>query len=123
MNTPEWLISATNAPEVETSERCFIRELLNDTASPDASLAHTRVTSGVTTQLHSLDAVTEVYVILSGTGVMEVNGEKQSVSAGDQVVIPADMPQRIHNTGTSDLCFYCVCTPRFTPGCYLNLEA
>lgn len=122
MQIPSWLIKARAASEVETSERCFIRELMNDEASPASSLAHTRVSPGVVTQLHSLTDVTEVYVMLSGSGVVEVNGESQPVSPGDQIVIPAGAPQRIRNSGSGDLCFYCVCTPRFQPECYVNLE-
>lgn len=122
MHSPDWLISASDAIEFETSERCFIRELLNNPASPATSLAHTRVTKDVTTQLHSLTGVTEVYIILSGAGLVEVNGEQHPLGVGDQVVIPAGTPQRIRNTGPEDLCFYCVCTPRFTPACYVNLE-
>jgi mannose-6-phosphate isomerase-like protein (cupin superfamily) len=44
------------------------------------------------------------------------------VHPGDVVVIPAGTQQQITNEGTSDLVFYCVCSPRFTPGSYTSLE-
>jgi mannose-6-phosphate isomerase-like protein (cupin superfamily) len=62
-------------------------------------------------------------LIIAGSGLAQV-GEAiaQSVGPGDVVVIPSDVPQRIRNTGTSDLVFYCICSPRFTPQCYESLE-
>lgn len=54
---------------------------------------------------------------------MEVEGaEPADVVAGDVVCIPEDTPQRITNTGTMDLIFFAVCTPRFRPENYIGLE-
>ena len=36
--------------------------------------------------------------------------------------MPANVSQKITNTGDSDLIFPCICTPRFEPSCYLDLE-
>jgi hypothetical protein len=33
-----------------------------------------------------------------------------------------EVRQRIANTGTDDLVFYCICSPRFTQECYESLE-
>ena len=108
--------------ELWTSERCFIREQLNDPAVSDVSLARTRVEPGMTTELHQL-AVKEWYVISHGVGLMEVGGEPPfEIGPGDVVVIPENTSQRISNTGDEDLVFQCVCVPRFTPECYESLE-
>ncbi len=107
---------------VLTAERCFIRERLNDRSVADVSVAETRVEPGITTQLHRL-TVREWYLISSGEGLMEVGDEAPfAVSAGDVVVIPANAPQRITNTGRDSLVFDCVCLPRFTVECYESLE-
>ncbi|MEX0975488.1 MAG: cupin domain-containing protein [Woeseia sp.] len=107
--------------EILTSERCFIRELVNDPALPDASLAECRVEPGVTTELHRL-SVAEWYVIREGRGRMEVAGEAPfTVAPGDVVAIPASASQRIRNTGDGDLVFHCLCVPRFTPDSYASL--
>jgi mannose-6-phosphate isomerase-like protein (cupin superfamily) len=53
---------------------------------------------------------------------MEVDGEIFELGAGDQALVPADASQRITATGTQDLRFYCLCTPRFLPVAYANLE-
>ncbi len=109
-------------PEFWTSERCFITELLNDPSYPELSIARCRVEPGVTTQNHSL-SVHEVYVIEEGDGLMMLGDEAPfPVGPGDTVTIPAGTPQRIRNTSSSDLIFACVCTPRFTTGCYAPLE-
>lgn len=108
--------------EVWSGERCFITELLNSTDRPEVSLARTRVEPGVTTQLHQL-SVHEWYLIESGEGLMRVGDEPPvPVVAGDTVTIPKYVAQQITNTGTEDLCFLCVCTPRFSPECYTSLE-
>ena len=108
--------------EVWWSERCFITELMNDPAYPQVSLCRCRVEPGVTTQLHTL-TVHEWCVIDTGEGLFELDGaDPFQVNPGETVSIPPGTPQRITNTGQSDLIFQCVCTPRFTPDCYESLE-
>jgi len=46
----------------------------------------------------------------------------ENVGPGDVVDVPAGTSQRITNVGDEDLLFLCVCTPRFWPGCYEDLE-
>jgi mannose-6-phosphate isomerase-like protein (cupin superfamily) len=69
-----------------------------------------------------LDGVCERYIVRRGQGILEVDGERQLLTPGDQAVIPAGAAQRIENTGDGDLEFYCLCTPRFFPESYVNLE-
>ncbi|HEV2502838.1 MAG TPA: cupin domain-containing protein [Mesorhizobium sp.] len=116
------IVVANNKGEFWTDERCYITELHNTEASPEASLAVARVEVGVTTQLHSLTGVIERYIVRQGEGILEVDGVKRKLMVGDQAVIPAQAPQRIENTGLVDLEFYCLCTPRFFPESYVNLE-
>jgi mannose-6-phosphate isomerase-like protein (cupin superfamily) len=110
------------ASESMTPERCLILESWNDESDPSVSIARSRVTPGVTTQLHSLD-VDERYVIVAGHGEVEI-GDLAPTAVGprDVVVIPAGAPQRITNSGGEDLVFYCVCSPRFQPDAYRALE-
>lgn len=108
--------------ELWTSERCFIREIVNTADIQDFSLAETRVEPGMTTQLHKL-SVKEWYIILAGEGQMEIDAKPaHPVVPGDIVSIPAETSQRIYNSGEVDLLFQCVCLPRFTPECYVSLE-
>jgi len=118
-----WFLQGTAATEIWTDEGCYITELLNHEESPDLSVAIARVPPGIMTQLHRLSAVKERYIISQGNGVVEVDGYQTEVAVGDTVLIPAGTTQRIHNNRGSDLIFYCVCTPRFTPECYEALSA
>ncbi|WP_127144383.1 cupin domain-containing protein [Pelagibacterium montanilacus] len=121
MTTPSWLRADRPIPEFFTPERCFIAELHNDPETPGTSLARARVEPGVTTQLHALAGVLEIYVIEAGEGEVEIDGETAEVGPGDRVVIAPDTPQRIANTGPGDLVFLCLCAPRFTPEAYVTL--
>lgn len=115
-------MSGKSKPEVYTSERCYITEIINADAWPEFSIARCRVTPGVTTQHHAL-AVHEVYVIESGTGRMHLGDDPAfDVAAGSTVSIPRGVAQNISNTGTDDLVFTCVCAPRFSQNCYTSLE-
>ena len=119
MNTS--VITPDPGREFYTDERCWILESLSDEA---VSIARARVEPGVTTALHRLKGVDERYLITEGTGIVEVgNLSPRPVKPEDLVVIPAGTPQRISNTGKTDLVFYCICTPRFTPECYEDLES
>jgi mannose-6-phosphate isomerase-like protein (cupin superfamily) len=114
--------SADSSAEYYTEERCHILV----TGAPnddDVSLARARVEPGVTTARHSLTGVDERYVLLAGEGLVEVGADDVTmVGPGDVVAIPAGVSQRITNTGTTDLVFLCICTPPFTPDCYVDLE-
>ena len=109
--------------EFSTAERCSILEVWNDSSDSAASIARARIAPGITTQSHRLHGVVERYLIVEGSGVVRVGDSiEQAVAPGDIVVIPAEVTQQITNTGETDLVFYCVCSPRFTPGCYEFLE-
>ncbi len=108
--------------EFYTRERCYITEMLNAPDDPEVSLARCRVPAGVTTELHKL-SVTERYIVVSGQGLMRVGkAHPQPLIGGDTVHIAAGVAQQITNTGDTDLIFMCVCTPQFTPDCYVSLE-
>ncbi|MEQ8953739.1 MAG: hypothetical protein RL120_06355 [Gammaproteobacteria bacterium] len=47
--------------------------------------------------------------------------EPRQVSAGDVVIIPAGVRQRIHNRGAQDLLFLAICSPRFAEHNYRSL--
>lgn len=119
---PRWFLPGPFPPAVMTDERCAISEHLNLPDSPEASLALATVAPGVTTRLHSVEGIVERYVILRGTGLVEVGGRTAPVSPGDCVLIPAGVPQRIANTGEGPLEFYCLCTPRFRQDAYRDLD-
>ena len=104
-------------------EGCFITELHNFPDDPAVSVARARVEPGRTTRWHSLTGIHERYLILTGNGRVEIGKEApREVGPGDAVLIPPGCRQRITNTGTMDLVFLAVCTPRFAPPAYQDLE-
>jgi mannose-6-phosphate isomerase-like protein (cupin superfamily) len=117
------IIHNQSSTETFFDEGCHITEWWNSPDDEQASIARARVEPGVTTKLHRLKGVTERYVILDGRGRVEVGKRApEAVGPGDVVVIPPGTPQRITNTGSSDLVFLAICTPRFTPAVYEDLE-
>jgi mannose-6-phosphate isomerase-like protein (cupin superfamily) len=109
--------------EFYTSEKCYITELSNTPDDPDVSIARARVKPGVTTRWHRLKETFERYFVISGRGLVEVGEHApQEVTVGDIVLIPPMCCQRITNTGTDDLIFLAVCTPRFTQEVYENID-
>jgi mannose-6-phosphate isomerase-like protein (cupin superfamily) len=109
--------------ETLTAERCHILETWNRADDPELSVARARVAPGVTTRWHRLQGIAERYLIVSGQGLAEVEGtEPAAVQAGDLLYIPAGHAQRIRNTGSEDLLFYALCTPRFRWAAYQDLD-
>lgn len=104
-------------------EGCLVRELSNSGDDPGLSIAEARVPPGVTTRWHRLRGVAERYLVQRGSGRAEI-GDAPPVTLlpGDVVCIPPGCRQRISNTGEGDLQFLALCTPRFTPDCYEDLE-
>lgn len=111
------------ASEFFTQELCHITELSNSSGDEGLSIALARVESGVTTRWHRLVGTSERYVILAGQGVVQIGDlPPRSVGPHDVVVIPPGCRQRITNSGSIDLLFYALCTPRFQPSAYEDLE-
>ncbi|MGD9947074.1 MAG: cupin domain-containing protein [Desulfobulbus sp.] len=105
-------------------EGCFIIEMHNSISDPAVSVARARVRPGETTHWHHLDGIRERYLVLEGTGTAEIGDEPATVvTPGDTVQIPPGIRQRITNTGKADLIFLAVCTPRFVPEAYVDLES
>ena len=114
---------AEPANEYFFEEGCHILELSNSDRDPDASVARARVAAGDVTRWHRLEGITERYILLEGTGRVEIGATmREEVGPGDVVVIPAGTRQRIRNTGSGDLLFLAVCTPRFVSSAYQDLE-
>ncbi|HVP64159.1 MAG TPA: cupin domain-containing protein [candidate division Zixibacteria bacterium] len=118
---PDILFTDESA-EFYTEERCYILELSNTAEDEAVSIARARVLPGVTTRWHVVQH-DERYVIQSGNGRVEV-GElaPTEVKPGDVVRIPCNVRQRIANTGADDLVFLAICTPRFRPENYVDVE-
>lgn len=111
------------AREYDTAELCAINELSNHEGDEAVSIARARVPPGVTTRWHRLRGIVERYVMLQGEGTVEVEGLAPTlVGPGDVVLIPEGARQRMRNEGASDLVFLALCTPRFVPDAYEDVD-
>ena len=117
------VIRPETSREYYFEEGCHILELYNSPEDEQVSIARARVEPGNVTRRHALHATVERYLILAGTGEVEIDGVPAgSVGPGDLVLVPAAKDQRIRCTSGSDLVFYAICTPRFRPECYTDRE-
>jgi mannose-6-phosphate isomerase-like protein (cupin superfamily) len=117
------IVTPDPALAFHTLERCAILESSNVADDEACSIARAGVAPGVTTRWHSLNGTAERYVILGGRGRAEI-GElaPREVTPGDVVRIPPGCRQRIANIGKGELVFLAICTPRFRPETYRDLE-
>ncbi|MBX2849741.1 MAG: cupin domain-containing protein [Acidiferrobacterales bacterium] len=104
-------------------EGCYIEEWLNSPDDETMSIAKVRVLANTQTKNHALKNTTERYVILSGQGNVSVGDKQWPVKQGDVVTIKPDQTQSIINTGSEDLVFVAICTPRFVEHNYYQLAS
>lgn len=111
------------AEEYLTDELCHILETWNREDDAAVSIARARVEPGITTRLHRLHGIAERYFMLEGDGRVQIGTLPPSlVAPGDMVYIPPGCPQCISNPGDTDLVFLAVCTPRFVPEAYEDID-
>lgn len=99
--------------EFMSGDDAILRELLHsDKAALELrySLAHAIVQPGKSTFLHRL-STSEVYYILEGEGLMQIDDEERRVVPRQAVYIPPGALQRITNNGAVDLKFLCIVDP------------
>lgn len=90
-----------------------IREILHPdkaVVSLGYSLAHAKLAPHRTSLLHRLK-ISEVYYILAGRGLMEIDGETSEVGIGDTIYIAPSSTQRITCLGPDNLEFLCIVDP------------
>jgi len=99
--------------EFTAGDGCTLREFLHpDKQDVDLrySLAHAIVKAQNKTVPHKL-ATSEVYYIISGEGIMHIDGKTSTVGPKDTIYIPPNAVQFIENTGRTDLEFLCIVDP------------
>src|SRR3989338_1699089 len=108
----KYVSQESESKEYYFEEGCYILEMWNDSEKdPQVSIARARVPVGGTTKFHALTNTTERYVILAGSGLVEIgDSPPEPVQAGSVVIIPPSVRQRISNTGAADLVFLAICS-------------
>jgi mannose-6-phosphate isomerase-like protein (cupin superfamily) len=107
-----------DCPRSRVIDGSLLAELLHPDKVPGAqrlrcSVAHAIVPPGEATLPHVLKTSTELYYILEGSGEMHIGSRSAPVHAGQIVLIPRGRSQCIRNTGSGDLVFLCIVTPKW----------
>jgi mannose-6-phosphate isomerase-like protein (cupin superfamily) len=84
----------------------FFKTLVSSdvTRSGDLTLGIAKIPPGEALRKHR-HRQAEIYLILEGTALVEIDSEARSVGAGSAVFIPGDAIHSCENTGASDLRF------------------
>ncbi len=103
-----------NQSPFTTKDGSTIRSILDLTNAPVAnqSLAEASLPGKTATERHWHGNSEEIYFIVDGTGVMEIDGATQNVGPGDAILIP---PGAWHQITASEggLRFLCCCAPPY----------
>lgn len=96
-----------------TKDGSTIRSLLDlsNARVKQQSLAEASLPSGGATERHYHKISEELYYLLEGRGVMEIDGEEQEVGPGDAILIPAGAWHQIR--AREALSFLCCCAPPY----------
>ena len=103
------------AESFTTLDGSTIRVLLDARAGGafKQSLAEATLAPGAGTRRHYHARTEEIYVVLGGSGRMEVDGDERDVEPGDAILIP---PCAWHEIKAADaeLRFLCCCAPQYS---------
>lgn len=99
-----------------TKDGSTIRELLGLPTSAlvrNQSLAEAVLAPEQATERHYHGRSEEIYFLLTGGGVMDVDGEEREVGPGDAVLIPSGA-WHTFRAGGGGARFLCMCAPPYT---------
>ncbi|MDB4404311.1 cupin domain-containing protein [Akkermansiaceae bacterium] len=96
-----------------TKDGSTIRSLLDLSNAPvqKQSLAEATLPAGGETERHYHKLSEELYYLLEGKGLMEIEGEEREVGPGDAILIPSGAWHQIK--ATESLRFLCCCAPPY----------
>ena len=105
-------VSSRDAVEAfTTKDGSTIRELHHTGAQ---SLAEATLAPGRATERHYHRESEEIYVLLGGSGLMELDGEERRLVPEQAVLIPPGAWHTIRNDGDVELRFLCCCAPAYS---------
>lgn len=94
-----------------TKDNSEIREYYH---SENVSLAEASLNPGQSAEYHLHQRALEIYYILEGEGLMEIEGAKQKVCRDQAILIPPGSKHRITNIGDEQLRLLCFCYPPYS---------
>lgn len=99
-----------------TADGSTIRSLLDLSVAPvrNHSLAEATIAAGGSTVRHHHRVAEEIYYLIEGRGVMELDGETRAVAAGDAILIPPGSWHQITASEDGPLRLLCTCSPPYS---------
>lgn len=94
-----------------TKDGSEIREYYH---SQNISLAEASLKPGQAAEYHLHRTSLEIYYILEGEGLMEIDEERQKVTRDQAILIQPGSKHRITNTGDGQLRLLCFCYPPYS---------
>ena len=82
--------------------------LKDNTSLKNLVVSSTTLHPGKSTRGHSHRGKEEVYMIMSGTGRMQLDDKEFDIAGGEMVLIEDGAFHRVHNTGEIDLYMVCI---------------
>ena len=104
-----------DVPAFITEDGSEIRELLayRNSSIRKQSLAEARLEPTKSTTPHFHPQTEEIYYILEGQGLMQIDAETRAVGPHDAIAIPPGKRHQITNIGGCLLRFLCCCAPAY----------
>jgi len=99
-----------------TKDKSEIREIFNPNNSTieNMSIAVATVPVGKSTEYHFHRRSDEIYYILRGIGILEIEGEEKEVRGNDCILIPVRKRHEITNVGKVPLKILCISSPPYS---------
>ncbi|MDI6807270.1 MAG: cupin domain-containing protein [Candidatus Aenigmarchaeota archaeon] len=94
-----------------TKDKSEIREYFH---SLNLSLAEALLKPGQVTQYHLHKKSEEIYYILDGKGLMNIEGKESEVAEKQAIYIAPGKRHKITNVGEKPLIFLCACSPAYS---------
>ena len=104
----------TDQKPFTTADGSTIRSILDATNAPveKQSLAEASLPAGGETQRHYHKLSEEIYFILEGQAMMEVDGEVREIGPGDAILIAPNAWHQVN--ATTSIRFLCCCAPVYS---------
>lgn len=110
------LTQIDDQPPFTTADGSTIRSILDATNAPveNQSLAEASLPPGAATERHYHRQSEEIYLILEGSGRMELDGEVRPVGPGDAILIPPGSWHQITAGSEGEIRLLCCCSPPYS---------
>lgn len=108
--------------EINSRGECIYEFLGKENGDSDnMSIALVEIQEGCSSEAHLHPDAEEFYIGIEGQGRLVIDGQTRIVSRDVLAKIPKGKVHQIFNDNKETLKFLCVCTPAWTPECYLKV--